>query len=158
MAFDPKKWTLKTNEAFAAAIDQAKALSNPELTPDHLIAAMMRQENLLAGKIRSPRVSPVYARAFPLSEMSDRSILDMATCPTIIAGMPMMIPNGTDRTPRIPAITEVLDHAAETAGLAFRPVCCILGISTLHLTAAKSCMRRHQQGRASRTYTRAAVR
>ena len=37
MALDPKKWTLKTNEAFAAAIDQAKALSNPELTPDRRI-------------------------------------------------------------------------------------------------------------------------
>ena len=35
MALDPKKWTLKTQEAMAAAIDQAKANSNPELTPDH---------------------------------------------------------------------------------------------------------------------------
>ena len=34
MALDPKKWTLKTNEAFAAAVDQAKSLSNPELTPE----------------------------------------------------------------------------------------------------------------------------
>ena len=47
MAFDPKKWTLKTNEAFAAAIDQAKALSNPELTPDHLLAAMTRQDDTI---------------------------------------------------------------------------------------------------------------
>ena len=39
MALDPKKWTLKTQEAMAAAIDQAKANSNPELTPDHLLAA-----------------------------------------------------------------------------------------------------------------------
>ena len=27
MAIDPKKWTIKTQEAFAAAIDQAKAQS-----------------------------------------------------------------------------------------------------------------------------------
>jgi ATP-dependent Clp protease ATP-binding subunit ClpB len=47
VAFDPKKWTLKTNEAFAAAIDQAKALSNPELTPDHVMAAMMRQDDTI---------------------------------------------------------------------------------------------------------------
>ena len=40
MALDPKKWTLKTQEAMAAAIDQAKANSNPELTPDHLLAAL----------------------------------------------------------------------------------------------------------------------
>ena len=44
MALDPKKWTLKTNEAFAAAHEQAKSLSNPELTPDHLLAALTRQE------------------------------------------------------------------------------------------------------------------
>jgi ATP-dependent Clp protease ATP-binding subunit ClpB len=44
MAIDPKKWTLKTQEAFSAAIDQAKELSNPELTPDHVLGAMMRQD------------------------------------------------------------------------------------------------------------------
>ncbi|HEX2783714.1 MAG TPA: AAA family ATPase [Ilumatobacteraceae bacterium] len=51
MAFDPKKWTLKTNEAFAAAIDQAKALSNPELTPDHLLAAMLRQDDTIVPAV-----------------------------------------------------------------------------------------------------------
>ncbi len=51
MAFDPKKWTLKTNEAFAAAIDQAKALSNPELTPDHLLAAMLRQDDTIVPPV-----------------------------------------------------------------------------------------------------------
>ena len=51
MAFDPKKWTLKTNEAFAAAIDQAKALSNPELTPDHLMAALMRQPDTIVPAV-----------------------------------------------------------------------------------------------------------
>jgi ATP-dependent Clp protease ATP-binding subunit ClpB len=44
MALDPKKWTVKTQEAFAAAIDQAKAKSNPELTPDHLLVALTSQE------------------------------------------------------------------------------------------------------------------
>ncbi|MDO8391326.1 MAG: AAA family ATPase [Actinomycetota bacterium] len=51
MAFDPKKWTLKTNEAFAAAIDQAKALSNPELTPDHLLAALTRQDDTIVPAV-----------------------------------------------------------------------------------------------------------
>ncbi|MFM8310564.1 MAG: Clp protease N-terminal domain-containing protein, partial [Ilumatobacteraceae bacterium] len=64
MAFDPKHWTTKTNEAFAAAIDQAKSLNNPELTPDHVLAALLRQEGtivpdvlaalgLAAGAVRS---------------------------------------------------------------------------------------------------------
>jgi ATP-dependent Clp protease ATP-binding subunit ClpB len=47
MAFDPKKWTIKTQEAFAAAIDQAKGLSNPELTTDHVLGAMMRQDGTI---------------------------------------------------------------------------------------------------------------
>ncbi len=51
MAFDPKKWTVKTNEAFAAAIDQAKALSNPELTPDHLMAALARQDDTIVPAV-----------------------------------------------------------------------------------------------------------
>jgi ATP-dependent Clp protease ATP-binding subunit ClpB len=51
VALDPKKWTLKTNEAFAAAIDQAKALSNPELTPDHLMAALTRQDDTIVPAV-----------------------------------------------------------------------------------------------------------
>ncbi len=51
MAFDPKKWTIKTNEAFAAAIDQAKSLNNPELTPDHLMAALMRQDDTIVPAV-----------------------------------------------------------------------------------------------------------
>ena len=51
MAIDPKKWTLKTQEAFSAAIDQAKDLSNPELTPDHVLGAMMRQEGTIVPAV-----------------------------------------------------------------------------------------------------------
>ena len=51
MAIDPKKWTLKSQEAFSAAIDQAKELSNPELTPDHLLGAMMRQEETVVPAV-----------------------------------------------------------------------------------------------------------
>ncbi len=51
MAFDPKKWTHKTQEAFSAAIDDAKARSNPELTPDHVLAAMMRQDGTIVPAV-----------------------------------------------------------------------------------------------------------
>ncbi len=51
MAFDPKKWTIKTQEAFAAAIDQAKDLANPELTPDHVLGAMVRQEGTIVPAV-----------------------------------------------------------------------------------------------------------
>src|SRR5262245_58707697 len=51
MALDPKKWTLKTQEAMAAAIDQAKANSNPELTADHLLAALTRQDDTIVPAV-----------------------------------------------------------------------------------------------------------
>ena len=44
MALDPNRWTMKTQEAFSQATDAAKANSNPEVTNDHLLAALLRQE------------------------------------------------------------------------------------------------------------------
>ncbi|HKA04507.1 MAG TPA: ATP-dependent chaperone ClpB [Acidimicrobiales bacterium] len=45
MALDPKKWTTKTQQAVAAALEQAQANANPEVTADHLLAALLRQED-----------------------------------------------------------------------------------------------------------------
>src|SRR5262245_41586452 len=47
MALDPNKWTHKTQEAFAAALEQAHTNSNPEVTPDHLMSALFRQDDTL---------------------------------------------------------------------------------------------------------------
>src|SRR6476469_6478055 len=44
MALDPNRWTVKTQEAFTQATEAARANSNPEVTPDHLLAALLRQE------------------------------------------------------------------------------------------------------------------
>ncbi|HLT70959.1 MAG TPA: AAA family ATPase, partial [Acidimicrobiales bacterium] len=43
MALDPNRWTLKVQEAFSAAVDSARQASNPEVTPDHLLAALLGQ-------------------------------------------------------------------------------------------------------------------
>jgi len=51
MALDPKRWTVKTQEALAAAIDQAKANSNPELTPDHVLVALMSQDDTVVPAV-----------------------------------------------------------------------------------------------------------
>ena len=51
MALDPKKWTLKTQEAMAAAIDQAKGNSNPELTPDHVLVALTAQDDTIVPAV-----------------------------------------------------------------------------------------------------------
>jgi ATP-dependent Clp protease ATP-binding subunit ClpB len=43
MALDPNRWTLKVQEAFSSAVEAAKQASNPEVTPDHLLAALLAQ-------------------------------------------------------------------------------------------------------------------
>lgn len=43
MALDPKKWTTKTNEVIAEAMQSALASGNPELTPDHVMGSLTRQ-------------------------------------------------------------------------------------------------------------------
>jgi len=45
MALDPNRWTLKTQEAFNAGVDLARTRHHPEVTADHLLAAMLGQED-----------------------------------------------------------------------------------------------------------------
>jgi ATP-dependent Clp protease ATP-binding subunit ClpB len=44
MALNPDTWTLKTTEAIEAALASARDRSNPEVTPEHLIVALLGQE------------------------------------------------------------------------------------------------------------------
>ncbi len=43
MAIDPNRWTLKTTEAFSAATEAARGASHAEVTPDHLLVALLGQ-------------------------------------------------------------------------------------------------------------------
>ncbi len=79
MAFDPKTWTIKTQEAFAAAIDQAKAKSNPELTPDHVMVAITSQDNTV--------VAPVLAKLGQSPGMvRDRALAEVDKLPQAHGG------------------------------------------------------------------------
>src|SRR5437868_6543292 len=63
MALDPNRWTLKTQEAFQAAIDNARARSNPEVTPDHLLAALLGQEEgVVLAVLQRAGVAPLTVR------------------------------------------------------------------------------------------------
>ena len=44
MAVDPNRWTLKTTEAVNAAVAAARAASHPEVTPEHVLLALLGQE------------------------------------------------------------------------------------------------------------------
>jgi len=69
VAFEPNRWTLKTQEAVNRAVESAKAESNPEVTPDHLLAALLRQEEGI--------VLPILQRV-GLSPLSLRNAADEA--------------------------------------------------------------------------------
>ena len=84
--FDPKKWTAKTQEAFSAAIDQARGLSNPELTPDHVLAALVRQDDTIV---------PAVLQEFGLAPLMVRNRADEA-----VAKLPHAYGGGEPRMSR----------------------------------------------------------
>jgi ATP-dependent Clp protease ATP-binding subunit ClpB len=70
MALDPNTWTLKTQEAFNAAVSDAKARANPEVTPDHLLVAMLGQE----GSLVLPLLNRVGVPDLPLRNAAAEAI------------------------------------------------------------------------------------
>jgi len=63
VAFDPNRWTQKTQEAMSTAVEVAKAESNPEVTPDHLLAALLRQEEgIVLPILQRVGLAPLAAR------------------------------------------------------------------------------------------------
>jgi ATP-dependent Clp protease ATP-binding subunit ClpB len=67
VALDPNRWTLKTQEAFNEAVSLAKTLNSPEVTPDHLLAAMLGQE----GTVVLPVLEKVGIAALSLRNKVD---------------------------------------------------------------------------------------
>jgi len=63
MALDPNRWTLKTQEAVNAAITRTTADNNPEVTPDHLLAALLGQgEGVVLPILEKVGASPAALR------------------------------------------------------------------------------------------------
>ena len=44
MTLDPNRWTLKATEAFSAATELGRSASHPEIVPEHLLLALLGQE------------------------------------------------------------------------------------------------------------------
>ena len=47
MPIDPERWTNNTKAAFSAATGHAASSNNPELTPAHLLDALLQQEETM---------------------------------------------------------------------------------------------------------------
>ena len=64
MAIDPAKWTQKTTEAVQTAVDIARDRSNPEITPDHLLLAMLGQaEGIVLPVLTKVGVAPAALKS-----------------------------------------------------------------------------------------------
>ena len=63
MALDPNRWTLKTQEAVNTAIAAARSANNPEVTPDHLLLALLSQEEgIVLPILQKVGVAPLHVR------------------------------------------------------------------------------------------------
>ena len=63
MALDPNRWTLKTQEAVNTAIGAARSANNPEVTPDHLLLALLGQEEgIVLPILQKVGVAPLHVR------------------------------------------------------------------------------------------------
>ena len=63
MSLDPNRWTIKTQEAVQAAISSAKSQSHPEVTADHLLAALLGQpEGVVLPIINQLGIKPLTLR------------------------------------------------------------------------------------------------
>ena len=63
MALDPNRWTHKTQEAFQDAVELARSANNPEVTPDHLLAALLGQpDGVVLPLLERAGLSPLSVR------------------------------------------------------------------------------------------------
>ena len=75
MPLDPNTWTIKTQEAVNAALASARERSNPEATPDHLLAALLRQDDgVVLPVVRNLGLTPLTLR-----DATDRSLEALPT-------------------------------------------------------------------------------
>jgi len=71
VALDPNRWTQKMTEAFNAAVDNARSSSHPEVSPDHLLLAMLGQEGTVVFPVlQKVGVVPAQVRAKTLDAIA----------------------------------------------------------------------------------------
>jgi ATP-dependent Clp protease ATP-binding subunit ClpB len=59
MTLDPRKWTVKTGEAVSGAMQSATANGNPELTPHHVMAELVKQDGTITASLLAKVGVPV---------------------------------------------------------------------------------------------------
>ena len=71
MTLNPERWTLKTQEALAAAMESARQASHAEVSPEHVLAAVLDQADGIAGPILTRvGVEPTVVRSRIADELA----------------------------------------------------------------------------------------
>ena len=79
MTLDPRKWTTKTSEAVAAAMQAATLAGHPELTPHHLLAEIVKQDGTI--------VAALLAKVgVPLNLITEKCSVATAKLPSVKGG------------------------------------------------------------------------
>ena len=79
MTLDPRKWTTKTGEAVAAAMQAATVAGHPELTPSHLLFELVKQDGTI--------VSPLLAKVgVPVNTVAEKCSSALAKLPSAKGG------------------------------------------------------------------------
>ncbi|MBW3576039.1 MAG: type VI secretion system ATPase TssH, partial [Actinobacteria bacterium] len=61
--FDPNRWTIKTQEAFQGAVAAARGANHPEVVPEHLLSALLgQQEGVVLAILERLGVAPLALR------------------------------------------------------------------------------------------------
>jgi ATP-dependent Clp protease ATP-binding subunit ClpB len=109
VALDPTRWTQKTTEAVQAAIEAARTRSNPEVTPDHLLLAMLGQDDTATlPTLQRVGVAPLTLR--------NQAVDALAKLPHSYGGSEASLSRDTR------ALLEQADHERESLGDAYLSV------------------------------------
>lgn len=79
MTLDPRTWTVKTGEAFTAAMQVAAVAGHPELTPHHLLAELVKQD----GTVTAPLLAKV---GVPVAKVAEKCATALGKLPTTKGG------------------------------------------------------------------------
>jgi ATP-dependent Clp protease ATP-binding subunit ClpB len=79
MTLDPRTWTTKTSEAVSAAMQAATLAGHPELTPHHVVAELVKQDDTI--------VSPLLAKVgVPVNKVSEKCAATLTKLPSAKGG------------------------------------------------------------------------
>ena len=79
MTLDPRTWTTKTSEAVSAAMQAATSAGHPELTPHHVVAELVKQDDTI--------VSPLLAKVgVPVNKVSEKCAATLTKLPSAKGG------------------------------------------------------------------------